>query len=564
MGDGNFLLVSNDHGYLREQVEIEGLNGHCVEAIVPPQDLSGYALILINRLVLKKAMVRKLFEYAAQGGTVIAIRPCENFEKAAGVTKTGEQLKGWMHDDSDGYIYQVFDVAKYHAGQILYPLFEETGTVTDQALISMTPVGTGRVFLFAFDLSQTLFSLLQGRDLLPHEKDPSGIPRVDYGRLVETKRRFVPQADGLRRILIRLIEDNVSFPIPRLWYFPHGAKGGIAFTHDSDASKGPDIESVNALNLEMGVKATTFMKIVDGNPRCWKRLVDKGCDLQLHPILSLRQPAMVRKQVKKLAFKLPPMIKKTSLLFQKCCLEYFSTQNIIGVRNHGLVWPKMADGFDRMSRLGISYDSTMGSNHYFGYMYGTGLPYHLRLPGTFGRSDILEFPMHIMDSVFIKGYGREWQEGACFSRIKCFLKQAIEKYHSLITLNFHYFFLLSNHHRLNNLELYKQIIRYVKQNNIYVTNLTEFNTFWRKRLRIKMVDTLWDKIAARLTFDIRSKEKVEGLTFLVPTIFNTHTLLGCTGKSLQSIFQNGREYQMVQVDLQKDSPLKIIAQYSKS
>ena len=90
---------------------------------------------------------------------------------------------------------------------------------------------------------------------------------------------------------------------------------GIAFTHDSDTSKSPEIEFINDLNLEKGLKSTTFMKVVDGNPKSWKRLVDKGFDRQFHPVLFLRQPLIVGKQIKKLAFN----------FFQKFTQEYKKT-----------------------------------------------------------------------------------------------------------------------------------------------------------------------------------------------------------------------------------------------
>lgn len=563
MSGGRFLLLSDDRSYLREQLEIEGLIGYFAEEAGFPQELSCYDLIIVNRLGLNKEMVRSLLGYTSKGGILFVIRPCENFEDGVCIRREGVQSKGWLRDDYEDNVYQVFGIAKYKAQNVIFGLLKEEGETTEYSLIFWIPIGTGKVYVVAFDFSQTMFSLLQGRDLLPDEKDESGIPRVDFGRLVEDNKRFVPQVDGLRRILIRLIEDNLYFPIPRLWYFPNRIKGGIAFTHDSDASNGLDFDVVNDLDLEMGLKATTFMMIVDGNPRCWKKFVSKGVDLQFHPILNLRLPAITRNHLRGFTFHLPPGIKKLAFYLQKRILEIFSTKKIVGVRNHGLAWPRMKDYLSWMSRLDICYDSTLGSNYYFGYMYGTGFPYFLRLPETFKNVNILEFPLHIMDSVFIEGFGQEWKRGEPFSLIKKFLDESIERYNSLITINFHHFFLLSKVMRLNNLELYRKVMDYVKKRNLFIINLTHFNTFWRKRLNTKIVGISWNRTEGKLTFGLKSKEDVNGLTYFLPMTFKERLFLRDTGESTRSIVQNGKEYRMYEVDLKAGSLVEINAEYTR-
>jgi hypothetical protein len=563
MGGGRFLLLSYERGYLREQLEIEGLTGYFEEESELPQELSYYDLIIVNGFGLKKEMVRNLLDYAYNGGLLFVIRPCENFEDGICLKREGVQRKGWLHDDYDDNVYQVFGIAKYKSQNVIFDLLKEGGEATEYSLIFQIPIGAGKVYVLAFDFSQTMFSLLQGRDLLPDEKDEFGIPRVDFGRLVEDNKRFVPQVDGLRRILVRLIEDNLYFPIPRLWYFPNRVKGGIAFTHDSDASNCIDFDVVNELDLNMGLKATTFMMVADGNPRGWKKFVSKGLDLQFHPILNFRVSAINSNRLKAFTLHLPKGIKRLAFYLQKRILEIFSTKKLIGVRNHGLVWPRMKDYFNLIKRLGILYDSTLGSNYYFGYMYGTGFPYFLRFPDTFKNTNILEIPLHIMDSVFIEGFGQEWKRGEPFLLIKKFLDESIERYNSMITINFHHFFLLSKVMRLNNLDLYRKVVNYVKKRNFFIINLTQFNTFWRKRLNTRIVGIRWNRTEGKLTFGIKSNEDINGLTYLLPVNFREGLFLRGNGESTRSIVQNGREYRMYRVDLKADILVDVTAQYTK-
>lgn len=561
MSGSRFLLLTDGSGYLREQLEIEGLTGYFDEVSELPEGLSSYDLIIVNSVILKKEIIRSLLDYTFNGGLLFIIRPCENFEEGICLKREGVQHKGWLHDNYENNVYQVFGIAKYKSENAIFNLVEEGGEVTDYTLIFYMAIGTGKVYVFAFDFCQTMFFLLQGRDLLPDEKDEFGISRVDFGRLVELNKRFVPQVDGLRRILIRLIEDNLYYPIPMLWYFPNREKGGVAFTHDSDSANGTDLDTVNDLDLKTGVKATTFMMMADGNPRVWRKFVSQGIDLQLHPVLNFRLSKFNNTLLKALTLHLPNGFKRLAFYLQKRILEIFSAKKIIGVRNHGLVWLSMKDYFSWMKRFGILYDSTLGSNHYFGYMYGTGFPYFLRFPDTFENANVLEFPLHIMDSVFIEGFGREGERCEPFSRIKKFLDEAIKKYHSMVTVNFHHFFLLSKIVRLNNLDLYREIVNYIKEKRFFIINLTDFNAFWRNRLNTKIGSIRWNESKGKLAFSIQSNEDINGLTYILPANFGDGLFLRDNGGPIPSIIKNGKEYKMFNIDLKANLLADVTAKY---
>jgi hypothetical protein len=216
-----------------------------------------------------------------------------------------------------------------------------------------------------------------------------------------------------------------------------------------------------------------------------------------------------------------------------------------------------------MSKADISFDSTLGSNYYYGYIYGTGLPFFLRLPGHYSKADILEFPLHIMDSVFMKGYGKEWRKGEPFFNIKHFFDKALEKYYSLLTINFHHFFLLNKKDHFNNFDLYQKIIDFAREKGLYFINLTQFNRFWRDRIDVKFESIHWEKSKGRLGFSIRSEKQIEGLTFILPKVFEGLTLENSESASSETIVQNGREYLMYDINLDKEMMSKNQIQYTR-
>jgi hypothetical protein len=223
--------------------------------------------------------------------------------------------------------------------------------------------------------------------------------------------------------------------------------------------------------------------------------------------------------------------------------------------------PPLSGHLDTLETLGISYDSTYGSNYYFGYVYGTGKPYFLRHPGAYQLSDILEFPLHVMDSVFIEGFGREWGRADPFALIRSFMDEALVRHHSLMTVNFHHYFLLHPDRKINNRDLYEQILDYGTEKGIKFVNLTLFNRFWRNRSRVKIDRILWTPSTGTLCFTIETPVYMKGLTWLLPARFKNRCLAGSTMGKGKKITLNARSCYLFQTDLEKGEALVVTAWY---
>jgi hypothetical protein len=564
MDDRKIVLVSNDSSYLKEQLETEGLIGCIKESPGVPRDISDYGLLILNKIVVNGGDLGRLVDHVSKGNNLIIIRPCRHVEKILEIDRIGFDQVGLLHDDMSGSDYQVYDIVRYEDRGKTPSLVNTASDSIDSGLVFQMTLGAGNVVILAFDFSRTVLTLLQGREIGQDEKDDFGIQRIDFGRTVDRNMRFTAQVDGLRRMLVGIIEAYVNLPLPKIWYFPHGHRGGLIFTHDSDGAKGDEVERVHAYNNQRGLKPTTFMKVVDGNPKSWRRLLEKGFDLQLHPVISLRLPKVVNSLSWPFGNRIPASIRNFLFSLQKKIIEVVAGKKIIGMRTHGLAWPNMTAYLLGMARSGIAYDSTFGSNRYFGYMYGTGLPYYLRIPGSMESLDIVEFPLHIMDSVFIQGFGLEWREGEALSRISQFISQAIEENHSLITLNFHYFFMLNKERRTNNFELYQKIVDHAVNNDLFIANMTDFNVFWRKRNKLRMTGPRWDNSERKLSFELHTEADINGLTYLLPVAFNNCRIEENNKKSKHYITLNGKRFIMYEVDLKASSAFAINAHYSKN
>ena len=190
-----------------------------------------------------------------------------------------------------------------------------------------------------------------------------------------------------------------------------------------------------------------------------------------------------------------------------------------------------------MHNAGIEFDSTLGGVSEYGYLHGTGLPYFLRMPKTYKKLNVLEFPLHIMDYIYFR-YGNKYREIT-----RKFLDNGL-KFNSIITFDFHHKLLAKK----EILKWYLETINYAKQKGFLINNMSFYNDFWRKKLLVETKDIKFEN--GRLTYNVLNN-KVNGLTQILPLEFQNRKLemIAVDGKriSIQRLKVHNRFYAMFEI-----------------
>jgi hypothetical protein len=528
------LLISPDNDFLEEQLLIEGLGGLIIQSR-KPEDIAASEpnLIIINNLSSSDDIYRPIIEYIKKGGRVIMVKPCSVLMEEMGFHKIKEYQDGYLIPlplFSEDCLVQISSVDIYSLDNTKgWYFWDGSNNTKKYSIIFEEEIGQGKLILITFDLINTLYSLTHGKDIvLSRNNSVEGVPRVDLGRKVEAYLRLHPQADILRRILIYLLEKNLPYPLPRIWYFPWHKQAAIAITHDSDNVSQDTLETVTQLDKVLGIESTLFLRIFDGQLWKWRVLEQYGANIQFHPVfLYHHHPPKIIRAIQEVIGSSRPVMwaQKGFFMAQKKLLELCLGKKLTGVRNHGLIWNRLTDQPCWMSRSGIKFDSTLGSNYYWGYMYGSGLPYFLRTPDTLKNLDILEIPLHIMDSSILweyKSHKKPFDQA--LPDVLQFIDNAATVHPSLIVINLHYYCLKNNDKNLNNLDFYHAIIQRAKEKDLLFTSIISFHDYWRKRLKTKISDYCWNSRKREVSFRVDNPEGIEGLSYILPAKFQQLTL----------------------------------------
>jgi len=447
--------------------------------------------------------------------------------REVGLERLAEYRQGYLIPTPlypPGQPIQITSVEIYEAGQGTWAFREDPEGEEGYRVIFERYLGRSRAIFITFDLASSIYSLTHGADIILRPgKSIQGVPRVDLGRRVEEGLRLYPQADMLRRILIHLLEISLPSPLPRIWYFPWMKTGAISFTHDTDNVSQSILEEICRKDQEWGIEATVFLRLVDGRPWQWKRLEDYGIDLQFHPVfLYHHRPGRIIQRLQERIGSSPWVIslQRWGFILQKRLLELLLNKRLVAARSHGLVWNRLTDQPVWMQENGIEIDSTLGSNYYWGYLYGTGLPYFLRRPDSMENLNVLEMPLHIMDSSLLWEYGKE---GRPFQRalqdISSFIDQVLPLFPSHLVVDLHFYWLGRRDEDQNSSHLYRALIERCRERDLLFTNLKDFNQYWRKRLKVRLRDCRWDQQNRTVSFRIDDPEGVAGLCCLLPARF---------------------------------------------
>ena len=343
------------------------------------------------------------------------------------------------------------------------------------------------------------------------------------------------------------------------------------------------------------MKATIFARTEEIPSIDFEKMKSKGHEIQLHAVYAYAPmvPELFR-PVTSFISSLPFFLsfQKNLLKNQKIALEELT--EIKGNRNHGLIWNKLSDQPLWLHQYGFEFDSTYGGNYDNGYLQGTGMPYFLREPATLQKTNVLEFSAQIMEAAFIRGefkqkqkqlskeyyplnykFGRNLLDDSFMKEFQtsfneyvdfcnAFIDFAAEKYHSLITINFHYSHIFPEHLQEGFiLEWYKQLILKAKSVDSLIENMSFFNDFWRKRLETSIEEIEWDEKKKLLSYETKNN-LVNFLSQIIPINFRQLKLkeILIEGKKteFEKVYLNRQEFALFNVP--NKQALKVSAVYT--
>ena len=156
---------------------------------------------------------------------------------------------------------------------------------------------------------------------------------------------------------------------------------------------------------------------------------------------------------------------------EKKDLESVFNKSISGIRQHNLNL-KIPETWQYQEKTGLEYDTTLGSNHYLGFRYGTSFPFNPFNSITKKPLSILEIPLVIEDIALFRK-NNAWEN--CVSIIN-----TVENLGGVLTLLWHHS-VFNEKEYPGWSEMYQRIISLCKEKNAWITTGNEINKWWKSR-----------------------------------------------------------------------------------
>ena len=307
-----------------------------------------------------------LIDYAHRGGTVICFLPQDILARAAGLDPQGDKeppqrlrVTAFPAAGLSGETLPI--VGRIH-------IYEHAPEATVLGYLSHpgqyegesvgfveTPVGSGRILAFAFDLPLCVLLLRQG-DPDHAEVIPQGDRTVRPSHLASSigpsESGWVPFADLLARLLVDLVRRYVPAPVPLLSHLPGSAPGILLYSGDEDNADVASTDDQLSWIAEAGGRMNLYIiPIQTQSSEADVARYRTHNDVGPHPMLTSR-------------YQEPLSARLTELERQiRMFSEMFGVRSR-SLRNHSTAWAGYLEPVEVMERLGVRMDGNFSSGTY--------------------------------------------------------------------------------------------------------------------------------------------------------------------------------------------------------
>ncbi|HEX2035888.1 MAG TPA: hypothetical protein VHS99_17045 [Chloroflexota bacterium] len=479
-----------------------------------------------------------LLGHVRDGGRLLALRPSPRLAQACGlrsfnpVRHRGQtHLLGledrWLRANAASPLGRNLpaDELQFHSRADLYTWAGDPGAVvahlapfpgapSAHPAVVATDHGRGRVALYTFDLATSTVLFHQGR----REQSSTGA-YPDYNGdatykandmfvgFLDERLKHVPQADVHQDLFVRLLVwlTETGRPLPRLWYFPHGARAVAFFNGDGDSMRAPDLANTIAQVERFGAPFTTYV-MTENYPEldpAWEAsLRARGHGFGQHVWAGpLPTPAEMRQQLR-------AELAGFRERYGHAPLSY---------RGHWVVWVGWTEMARYLAEEGIRLDTDFLGGRFFkeGYLNGSGLPVRFmdeqgRMIDLYEQCTISADDTWLTDKSFLPAYSIE----ECIAVSRRQLEEAVQKYHTV----YHPYFHPRNTDpgTLHTQPWLTAMLWYCRKLNVPCVGDEDWVRFNDARRAMRLEALRFDGAAGTLDFALRAGPAIAGATVVLP------------------------------------------------
>lgn len=479
-----------------------------------------------------------VLDYARAGGTAVCFAPEGPLAEAAGLRSQGEKplpaflrMTAYLPPGLAGELLPIVGRAvTYERGEqadVLGYFSDLDDPDGDSAGITSTPVGKGRVIVFAFDLPGCVMLLRQGDPAMSEQIAP-GDTCVRQShlavRLPSSDAGWVPFADLLVLLLVDLLRKALPAPVPLLSHLPDRAPAILLYSGDEDGAtpeetlEEMDWLAAHSARMDLNMIPDTSATPPELLPRYLARH-DVGPHPNLRPLDG--QPLDVR---------LADFDRQLRLFTEKYGVRPTC------LRNHGVAWIGYTEIVEVMERHGIRMDTNYTSGQFRrGRQFAPYAAFGAAMPVRFCRPDgrlheVFQLHTHFMDDILFAPDAGDYAQTTYSYR---FSPQAFDviaarvfddlasRLHTPLTVCIH----PSNWVRFSR-EQGQALVRHAQARDIPVWSVTQWCAFWDARDGWAVEDLRWS--GGTLAFTLSGGTPHDALRVAVPVDYAGRRLAGVT------------------------------------
>ncbi|MEW5979111.1 MAG: hypothetical protein AB1898_25225 [Acidobacteriota bacterium] len=494
--------------YITELLRAEGIVDYELKRFseLSPGQLGSYRLLILSAGSWSTGQMQEVKAQVEAGGNAILFLPGQEAVEVFGLAASeagspqsyirfvaGDQVAQGLTSDSLQIHGLTARYARPNAQSLAW--FGEQTTDKVHSAVSLWRIGKGRLVVFAFDLPWSIALTRQGNPLWANSEN-DGVPGLRpndmflHGKEVwiDPSKALIPQADEQMHFFARVVERLLpSYTLPRLWYFPGGAKAAVILTSDQEFGTVEEVEAVRLDMVRLQAPLTMYLNRPFGQgaapslSQYREQWEPYQLSLGAHFESATDWPFPTEDQMKSI-------IARDVVEFQRAYQLPMET-----TRMHYLRWIGWAYQARLLAEAGVGMDFTYVNliPVYDGYLTGSGLP--LRFVDQQGRVfDIFQQLTQYEDDVVISqmDFSAAWSVDEAVTKFARLLRASVDGHHTALTLNFHPPYYVQNIPDSDNSSKgwVEGCIAVAKEMEVPLLNATQWHHFVRARDQVRIRD----------------------------------------------------------------------------
>ncbi|MCU0494819.1 MAG: hypothetical protein MUD01_24805 [Chloroflexaceae bacterium] len=544
------LLIVNQRAtpsfgtYLGHILAAEGLMGYRTVTFdaLTQASLARSGVVVMSAGPVSAAHAAMLEQFVISGGRLVAMQPDPRLDHLFGVRSLGGSSRsGYLlvHPQHPAAVGIDPGPLQFH-GMVRHVALDGAAVVATLnqpnglPLVTSHRYGQGHTIYWAFDLPRSVALTRQGNPFVVGQEQ-DGIPGLRAADLfidwIDLDRIQVPQADEQQRLLVHtlnlLAADHA--PLPRLWYFPNGAKALLVATGDAHGLTPAPVEALlQRIEAYNGTFSVYYTPVASSAARRMLRRVRQwaGDMPVVGPALAPAQNQPTAAQVRNWRergheFGMHPYVEvgleEGYNAYWNDFLKHGYGPLPPTVRTHRILWQGWVD----TARTQAHYGLRMNLDHYHvgpavrkadgswtrGYLSGSGLP----MPFVDEDGTVLSVyqqPTHLVDEHLMNVFGTGFDaglDGASAAEVtRAQIDESMERYPAALGLQCHVdAFALGDEQAQNVGQWLDQTLAYAASHNLPIMSAERWLAFTEARNAARVSYSAWNSEQGQWTLHVQ-------------------------------------------------------------